>query len=234
MRSKSIGSLIGKFFIIAIVLLVLLQLYFFVQICWWRYVNPSSTSFMRIQLAQLREKHPDAELQFKWVDYQAISPAMKRAAIASEDATFMTHHGVNWDAIQGAFEKNKMKGRVVAGGSTITQQLAKNLFLSGERSYIRKAQEIVIAYMLEAVLGKKRILEIYLNVAEWGTGVFGIEMASRHYYGISAKSLNNWQAARLAAMLPKPRYYEVHLGANSLESKASRVVRWIPSIEIPK
>lgn len=234
MRSKSIGLWIGRIFIIAILLLLILQLYFFMQICWWRFANPTSTSFMRIQLSQLREKHPDAELQFKWVNYDAISPAMKRAVIASEDATFMTHHGVNWDAIQGAFEKNMSKGKVVAGGSTITQQLAKNLFLSGERSYIRKAQEIVIAYMLEAILGKRRILEMYLNVAEWGTGIFGIEMAAKHYYGTSARSLNTWQSARLAAMLPKPRYYEVHLDANSLVSKAGRVVRWIPSTEIPK
>lgn len=227
-------QVIKKVLVVAIILVVLLQLYFFIQICWWRFVNPSSTSFMRIQLSALQEKDPKAKLQFKWVPYSAISNNAKRAVVASEDATFVEHGGVYWDAIYGAFEKNMSRGKVVAGGSTISQQLAKNLFLSGSRSYVRKAQEIVITYMLELVMDKRRILEIYLNVAEWGNGIFGIEMAARHYYGVSAASLSSYQAATLAAMLPRPRYYDVHRNSRLLQYQAQRVQRWIPSTAIPQ
>src|SRR5690606_30521588 len=134
---------------------------------------------------------------------------------------------------QKAYEKNRKKGHVVAGGSTITQQLAKNLFLSGERSYVRKAQEVVITYMLEFWMEKERILEIYLNSVEWGVGVFGAEAAARHYYGVSAASLTSYQAARLAVMLPNPRYYDVNRGSSYLARRTDLILRRMNSATLP-
>ena len=126
----------------------------------------------------------------------------------AEDAKFTEHDGFDWEGIQRAMDKNQRRGRIVSGGSTITQQLAKNLFLSGERSAWRKAQEAAITAMLEAVMSKRRIFEIYLNVAEWGENVFGAEAAAQHYFGVKAADLSEDQAAHLAAMLPRPRYYD--------------------------
>ncbi|MET3106125.1 monofunctional biosynthetic peptidoglycan transglycosylase [Oxalobacteraceae bacterium GrIS 2.11] len=217
-----------------IVLLVLLvQAYFFIQICWWIDHNPGSTSFMRQQLAVIREKKPDAKLQQQWVPYGKISNQLKRAIIASEDANFSEHDGVDWTAMEKAYEKNSKKGRVVSGGSTITQQLAKNLFLSGQRSYFRKGQEFVITFMLEAVMDKERIFEIYLNVVEWGNGVYGAEAAARHYYGISASGLNAAQAARLAVMLPNPRFYDVNRGSAYLQKRTDLIMRRMNSSTLP-
>jgi monofunctional biosynthetic peptidoglycan transglycosylase len=220
--------------ILAPVLLVLLiQAYFFLQICWWINYNPGSTSFMRQQLSVLREKNPEAKLQHKWVPYNRISNNLKRAVISSEDDGFSEHDGVDWEAMQKAYEKNQKKGKVAYGGSTITQQLAKNLFLSGERSYLRKGQELVITYMLELCMDKERILEIYLNVVEWGVGVFGAEAASRHYYGISAAALSPAQAARLAVMLPKPRFFDKHTGSAYLQRRTELILKRMNSAELP-
>ncbi|HKY03174.1 MAG TPA: monofunctional biosynthetic peptidoglycan transglycosylase, partial [Burkholderiales bacterium] len=141
--------------------------------------------------------------------------------------------GFDWEGIQRALKKNEKKGRAVAGGSTISQQLAKNLFLSGERSYIRKGEEALITLMLESTLSKRRILELYLNVAEWGEGVFGAEAAARHYYGISASQLNAWQAARLAAMLPRPRYYDQNRGSPYLVGYSNRILGRMHYAQIP-
>jgi len=146
---KSFRKLLLWVILLPLTLFLLVQLYFFVQIWWWVDHNPSSTSFMRHQLSVLQEKNPNAVLQQKWVPYDRISTNLKRAIIASEDANFSEHEGVDWEALQKAYEKNSHKGKVVAGGSTITQQLAKNLFLSGQRSYLRKGQEFIITYMLE-------------------------------------------------------------------------------------
>ena len=214
-------------------LFLLIQLYFFLQICWWINNNPDSTSFMREQLSVLQEKRADAKLAHVWVPYKRISNNLKRAIIASEDANFSEHDGVDWDALQKAFEKNTKKGKVVAGGSTITQQLAKNLFLSGQRSYFRKGQEFIIAYMLEAVMDKERIFEIYLNSVEWGVGVFGAEAAARHYYSVSASSLGAAQAAKLAVMLPNPRFYDKNRNAPYLRSRAGLILRRMGSAELP-
>ena len=220
--------------IVALVGIVLLiQGYFFLQIWWWVDHNPGSTSFMRGQLAVLQEKNPKAKLKHQWVPYQRISNNLKRAIIASEDANFSGHQGVDWDALQKAYEKNARKGKVVAGGSTITQQLAKNLFLSGDRSYLRKAQEFVITYMLEFWMDKQRIFEIYLNVAEWGTGVFGAEAAARHYFGVSAAQLSPSQAARLAVMLPNPRFFEKRQGSVYLTQRTSLILRRMGSADLP-
>jgi monofunctional glycosyltransferase len=216
-----------------ILVVLLIQLYFFLQIGWWVGHNPSSTSFMRQQLLVLREKNPNAKLQHKWVPYNRISGNLKRAIIASEDSNFSEHEGVDWDALQRAYEKNSKKGKVVAGGSTITQQLAKNLFLSGDRSYLRKAQEFVITFMLEFWMDKERIFEIYLNVVEFGSGVFGAEAAAQHYYGVSAAQLGASQAAKLAVMLPNPRFFDAHRGSGYLARRTGLILRRMGSAELP-
>lgn len=219
--------------LLPVILYLLLQLYFFLQIGWWVHHNPSSTSFMRQQLAVLRDKNANAELKHQWVPYHRISRHLKRAIIASEDARFTGHEGVDWNALLKAYEKNARKGKIVAGGSTITQQLAKNLFLSGSKSYFRKGQEIIITYMLEFWMDKERIFELYLNLAEFGVGVFGAEAAARYYYGVPAASLSAPQAARLAAMLPKPRYFDKHRNSSYLKYRTALILRRMGSANIP-
>ena len=223
------------FWLIAVPVLAVLalQLYFFLQIWWWVDHDPSSTAFMRQQRSVLQEKNPAFRLQYSWVPYERISMNLKRAIIASEDSHFSAHEGVDWDALQKAYEKNNRKGRTVSGGSTITQQLAKNLFLSGERSYLRKGQELVIAYMLEFWMDKERIFEIYLNVVEWGSGVFGAEAAARHYFGVPAANLGAAQAARLAVMLPNPRFFDKNRGSAYLARRSSMILRRMGSAELP-
>ncbi len=163
---------------------------------------------MTLALDELRQRNPKATLVHQWVDYGRISANLKRAVVAAEDDRFMDHSGVDWAGIEYALKRNQRKGRAVAGGSTITQQLAKNLFLSPRRSYVRKAQELVIALEMELLWDKRRILEVYLNMVEWGAGIYGAEAAAHRYYGSSAASLSPAQAARLAVMLPNPRGYE--------------------------
>ncbi|MDR2240432.1 MAG: monofunctional biosynthetic peptidoglycan transglycosylase [Zoogloeaceae bacterium] len=188
-------------------LLLLWQGWYLGWVVWWKYANPDTTSFMALRLDELRAADPKAELKKQWTPYERISGHLKRAVIAAEDAKFPEHEGFDWEGIQKALEKNRKKGKIVAGGSTISQQLAKNLFLSASKTPWRKAQEAVITLMLEAVLDKRRILEIYLNVVEWGGGIFGAEAAARHYYGVSAARLSAAQAARLAVLLPNPRKF---------------------------
>lgn len=212
---------------------VAVNLWFAAHILWWRTHPVGETSFMAYRMDELRDKSPKAKLQYSWVPYEKISNHLKRAMVAAEDAKFVDHEGFDWDGIQLALEKNQKKGRVVAGGSTITQQLAKNLFLTPSRSYLRKAEEAVITLMLEAMLDKKRILELYLNVIEWGNGIFGAEAAARRYYGVSAAALSPEQAARLAAMAPNPRFYERNQGAPGLAKKTGIIVGRMPSAELP-
>ena len=214
-------------------LVVVPQLWFAAHIWWWRDHPVGETTFMAWRMDELRAKNPKAQQKYAWVPYERISPNLKRAMIAAEDAKFVDHEGFDWDGIQLAMEKNQKKGRVVAGGSTITQQLAKNLFLSPSRSYWRKAEEAVITVMLEAMLPKRRILEIYLNVIEWGSGIFGAEAASRQYFGESAAQLSAEQAARLAAMAPNPRFYERNPGAPGLNRKIGIILARMPGAEIP-
>ena len=220
-------------FILPVLLVAAVQLYFFLQIWWWVDHNPSRTSFMRQQEAALQEKNPKAEIKQMWVPYNRISINLKRAIIASEDANFSEHQGVDWEALQKAYEKNTKKSKVVAGGSTITQQLAKNLFLSGSRSYLRKGQELVITYMLESLMDKERIFEIYLNVVEFGTGIFGAEAAAQHYYRVSAARLGAAQAAKLAVMLPNPRFYDKHRDSGYLARRTGVILRRMGSAELP-
>ncbi len=206
--------------LLAIVLVVLYQLWIFMHILWWVKHNPSSSAFMRTSLSTLQEENPDATLKHQWVEYHKISRNLKRAVIASEDAKFVGHEGFDWDGIQKAYEKNWQKGKIVAGGSTISQQLAKNLFLSTGRTPWRKLEEAAITWMLERMMSKRRIFEIYLNIIEWGNGVFGAEAAARHYYKTSAANLSAGQAAKLAAMIPNPKYYDKHREARGLVRKA--------------
>ena len=227
------GRWIKWIFLGPLLAVFLLQLYFFIQVCWFAYFNPSSTSFMRAQLSELREKNPNAELKHEWVPYDRISNNLKRAVVASEDANFADHPGVDFEALEKAYNRNNRKHKVVGGGSTITQQLAKNLFLSGERSYLRKGQEMVIALMLETVMSKRRILEVYLNVVEFGRGVFGAEAAARYYFKVPAASLAPFQAARLAVMLPNPRYYDRHRSTNYLVKRTVLIQRRMASAELP-
>lgn len=191
-----------------VLLLIAYQLWIFAHLLTWKWVNPGETSFMSIRLEELREKNPKAELKHQWVEYAKISTHLKRAVVAAEDDRFMDHHGFDLRGIEYALKKNERRGKSVAGGSSITQQLAKNLFLSPSRSYIRKAEEAVIALMIEALWDKRRILEVYLNVVEWGNGVFGAEAAARHYYKVPAAQIGPSAAARMAVMLPNPRQYE--------------------------
>ena len=212
---------------------VLLQLWYAAHIWWWRDHPPSETAFMSVRLAELKRVNPGARLQYTWVPYQRISVQLKRAMIAAEDAKFVEHEGFDWDGIELAIEKNQKRGRIVAGGSTITQQLAKNLFLSGSRSWLRKGEEAIITLMLEAILDKRRIFELYLNVIEWGNGVFGAEAAAQRYFGIPAARLSAEQAARLAAMAPNPRFYERNAGAPGLNRKIHIILARMPAAELP-
>lgn len=214
-------------------LLFLYQLWIFLHICWWIKFNPSSSAFMEDRLDVIQEKNPDAELKYKWVDYGKISSNLKRAVIASEDAKFVDHEGFDWEGIQKAYEKNLKKGKIVAGGSTISQQLAKNLFLSTKRTPWRKGEEALITVMLENILSKRRILEIYLNVIEWGNGVFGAEAASRHYYKTSAAKLSSGQAAKLAAMIPNPRFYDKHQSTSYLNRRTATIQARMRFAEVP-
>ena len=212
---------------------LLVQGWFFVHVLWWSGHNPSSTAFMQARLAVLEQKDNKAALKHEWVGYDRVSSNLKRAVVAAEDAKFVDHEGFDWEGIQKALEKNEKKGKVVAGGSTISQQLAKNLFLSGSRSWLRKAQEAAITWMLESTMSKRRILELYLNVAEWGNGVFGAEAAAHHYFGVSAARLSAQQAAWLAAILPAPQRYDRNRGSAWIARKSEIIVARMPSAQIP-
>lgn len=215
------------------IIIVVYQLWIFLHICWWVNHNPSTSAFMEDRLEVLQEDNPDAVLKHRWVEYQKISPNLKRALVAAEDAKFVDHEGFDWEGIQKAYQKNLKKGKVVAGGSTISQQLAKNLFLSTKRTPWRKAEEAMITVMLEATMSKRRIFEIYLNVIEWGNGIFGAEAAAKYYYHTTAKNLSSEQAAKLAAMVPNPRYYDKHRQAKGLIRKTGIIEARMNSAEIP-
>lgn len=216
-----------------LVLMLLYQAWIAAHIWWWVDHNPASSAFMADRLEVMQEKNPEAELQHQWVPYKKISNHLKRALIASEDAKFVDHEGFDWDGIQKAYEKNIKRGKVVAGGSTISQQLAKNLFLSTKRTPWRKGEEVIITVMMEQMMEKERIFEIYLNVIEWGNGVFGAEAAARHYYHLSAAQLSPQQAAKLAAMVPNPRYYDKHREAKGLLRKTDIILGRMSDAEIP-
>jgi len=218
---------------IAVIALAIYEFWFFAQILYWVEHNPTTTQFMDARLEVLRQKKPKAGLDQTWVAYERISVHLKRAVIVAEDAKFVDHEGFDWEGIQRAMDKNQRVGKFVAGGSTITQQLAKNLLLSGERSLLRKGQEAIFTAMLEATMDKRRIFEIYLNVAEWGENIFGAEAAARYYFGVSAAELEPDQAARLAAMLPRPRYYDRYRSSAYLAHYSESILAQMHTAQVP-
>jgi monofunctional biosynthetic peptidoglycan transglycosylase len=222
-----------RVFLLALIALAAIQFWFLVHVWYWAGNNPESTAFMRARLQILQQDNPKARLRQQWVPYQRISGHLKRAIVAAEDAKFVNHNGFDWDGIQKAYEKNLREGEIVAGGSTITQQLAKNLFFSGERTWWRKAQEAVVAVMIETVMSKRRILEIYLNVIEWGEGVFGAEAAARHHYGTTAAGLSPEQAARLASIVPSPRRYGPASDTAYLQRRTQTILARMNGAQIP-
>jgi monofunctional glycosyltransferase len=209
------------------------QLYYFAQIAAWNVIDPGSTAFMRADAWRLKAETPPVAIQHQWVPYEQISRNLKRAVIASEDADFANNNGYEVDAILQAWEKNRARGRIVAGGSTISQQLARNLFLSSEKSYLRKAQELIITWMLETLLDKERIFEIYLNSVEFGRGVYGAEAAARYYFKVPASRLTAGQAARLAVMLPNPKYFDLHRNSPYLAQRTRVIARRMGAAELP-
>ncbi|MCX7197398.1 MAG: monofunctional biosynthetic peptidoglycan transglycosylase [Proteobacteria bacterium] len=223
----------ARLLLLALGALLAWQLWLLAHVVYWKYHNPVETSFMDLRLDQLRAKDAKARLRHQWVPYERISIHLKRAIIVAEDDKFVDHEGFDWDAIQKALEQNRKQGRVVRGGSTISQQLAKNLFLSDARTPTRKVQEAAITLMLEQTMDKRRILEIYLNVIEWGNGVFGAEAAARHYFGVSAAQLTPAQAAMLAAMVPNPRFYDRNRGSRWLARYTEIILSRMPRAVVP-
>lgn len=224
---------------------VALQLTFALRVAAMGWLNPSSTAFARSEAFRLLQTEEGLRWDWQWVDYPQIANSLKRAVLASEDAGFVDHAGVEWDAIEKAWEKNQAarpspprasgpprEPRWV-GGSTVTQQLAKNLFLSGERTVVRKSQELLIAFMLEAFLSKQRILEIYLNHVEWGQGVFGAQAAARHYWRTDAARLSPEASARLAVMLPAPKRFEKRPHSPYLAGRTQTVLARMGAVELP-
>jgi monofunctional biosynthetic peptidoglycan transglycosylase len=214
-------------------IVLLYQAWLFAWVLAWKWIDPDMTRFMEIRLAELQAGDARAFLKKQWVEYGRISVHLKRALIAAEDDLFTRHGGFDWNGIRRAMERNRQRGKIISGGSTISQQLAKNLFLSPQRSLWRKAEEAAITLMIEAVWDKRRIFEVYLNVIEWGNGVFGAEGAARHYFGVGADRLAPWQAARLAAMTPSPRFYDRNRDAPALAARAALIASRMPSARIP-
>ena len=233
---------------------VALQLFFVARIALMVVVDPTSTAFMRSEAwrtaAGSRGSDKAWNWSHQWVDDAQISPNLKRAVIAAEDAGFADHGGVDWAAIEGAWQKNERRQQIaekraanqpekaarepkIVGGSTITQQLAKNLLLSGERQLLRKGQELVLTLLLEALLDKRRILEIYLNSVEWGEGVFGAEAAAQRYFNKPASRLSPHEAARLAVMLPSPKFFETRQGSAYLARRTGTIVARMGAVAPP-
>ena len=257
---KAIAASLARLLALVVLCALALQLYFAARVALMAWVDPHSTTFQRSEGWRLLTEKDRPSWSQRWVDYPAISDSLKRAVIASEDAGFSEHSGVEWDAIEKAWERNqnaearaearaekanqqRRGGKLAAlksvaqaklvGGSTITQQLAKNLFLGGERSLGRKAQEFVITLMLEALLSKRRILEIYLNNVEWGEGLFGAEAAAQYYFRVSAAKLGPLQAAQLSVMLPAPKRFEKRPGSAYVVGRAGTVAARMGAVELP-
>ncbi len=230
---------------------VALQLAFVGRIALMAAVDPQSTAFQRSEAWRLARSDGAFQWSQQWVPYARLSPHLKRAVIASEDAGFTSHGGVDWSAIEQAWEKNARRREQaerraaragqplhtrpprIVGGSTITQQLAKNLLLSGERHMLRKGQELVLALLLETFLSKQRILEIYLNSVEWGSGVFGAEAAAQRYFRKPAERLSPHEAARLAVMLPAPKLYETRPNSAYLAGRTATIVARMGAVQLP-
>jgi len=254
------GRSLRRLALLVIVSLIALQLYFLARIALMAIVDPESTTFQRSEAWRLAVDGRPHGWRQQWSSYPTLSAHLKRAVIAAEDSGFTEHSGVEWDALEKAWERNERADQIaeqaaqraqrhdakpgtragaparppkVVGGSTITQQLAKNLFLSGERNFLRKAQELVLAWELEAILGKRRILEIYLNEVEWGEGVFGAAAAAQRYFGVGATALGAQQAAQLAVMLPAPKRFEKRPGSPYVVGRAATIVARMGRVDVP-
>jgi monofunctional biosynthetic peptidoglycan transglycosylase len=242
---------LGRLLALLLVGVLALQLFFAGRIALMNVLAPQSTSFQRSEIWRLLSEKGQIAWAQQWVDEARLSKNLQRAVIASEDAGFSEHGGVDWDALEKAWEKNQraearaekqaarlQPGRTapsakIVGGSTITQQLAKNLFLSGERNLLRKGQEFALTFMLEGLLSKSRILEIYLNNVEWGEGLFGAQAAARHYFRVDAAQLSAHQAARLAVMLPAPKRFEKRPASPYVLSRAATIEARMNAVELP-
>ena len=189
--------------------------------------NPSTTAFIESRKVDAAEKGRPFTLHWTWVPLARTSPYLRKAVLAAEDAAFYQHHGFDWDGMKDAFTRNWDQGQLRRGGSTITQQLAKNLYLSPEKNLFRKAREALLVWEIERTLPKKRILELYLNTAEWGHGVFGAEAAARHHFGKSAEDLSADEAALLAAMLPSPRQHDPLRLTPYLSKRQAQILKWM-------
>ena len=222
-------AFIVRSLLVVVSFVLLVQLWIFASLAWWRYKPVETTMFMRIDYWS----EPSKPIQHEWRDYDEISEYMKKAIVAAEDGKFMQHHGFDWDGIQAALERNNDTGKVVAGGSTISQQLAKNLFLYNKRSFIRKGQEAVATWMMERMWSKERILEVYLNSVEFGDNIYGIEAATQHYFGKSSRSLSREQAVFLAAILPNPKYYQDHQNDRKLQNRKRMIRKYMRYSDIP-
>ncbi len=237
-----------RWLLLLLLAVLALQLFFVLRIATMALLAPQSSAFQRSEAWRLVSEKDQLQWRQQWVSYEKLSEHLKRAVIASEDDSFVDHDGIDWEALEKAWQKNTRAearaakratkpaktGRVkVVGGSTITQQLAKNLFLSGERTLLRKGQEFVITLLLEAILSKQRILEIYLNSVEWGEGVFGAEAAAQHYFRKPASELTPLEAARLAVMLPRPRYFEKLPNSGYLAERAAVIAERMPKAQLP-
>ena len=222
-------AFIVRSLLVVVSFVLLVQLWIFASLAWWRYKPVETTMFMRIDYWS----EPSKPIQHEWRDYDEISEYMKKAIVAAEDGKFMQHHGFDWDGIQAALERNNDTGKVVAGGSTISQQLAKNLFLYNKRSFIRKGQEAVATWMMERMWSKERILEVYLNSVEFGDNIYGVEAATQHYFGKSSRSLSREQAVFLAAILPNPKYYQDHQNDRKLQKRERMIRKYMRYSDIP-
>ena len=214
--------------------IVLFNVWAYGNILSYRAIAPYRTSFMSMRMNELAAEKPDVALDYRWVPYAQISVNLKKALIASEDAGFAEHSGFDWNGIKNAMQRNERSGKIRAGGSTISQQLAKNLFLNESRSYFRKAEEAVLTSMLEATTDKDRLYELYLNVIEWGYGIYGAEAAAQHWHRKSAAELTKAQAAELAARVPRPLYYADHPRDAALKRKTNIILRRMGSAELPE
>lgn len=214
--------------------IVLFNVWAYGNILSYRAIAPYRTSFMSMRMHELAAEKPDVALDYRWVPYPQISVNLKKALIASEDAGFAEHSGFDWNGIKNAMQRNERSGKIRAGGSTISQQLAKNLFLNESRSYFRKAEEAVLTSMLEATTDKDRLYELYLNVIEWGYGIYGAEAAAQHWHRKSAAELTKAQAAELAARVPRPLYYADHPRDAALKRKTNIILRRMGSAELPE
>ena len=214
--------------------IVLFNVWAYGNILSYRAIAPYRTSFMSMRMDELAAEKPDVALDYRWVPYPQISVNLKKALIASEDAGFAEHSGFDWNGIKNAMQRNERSGKIRAGGSTISQQLAKNLFLNESRSYFRKAEEAVLTSMLEATTDKDRLYELYLNVIEWGYGIYGAEAAAQHWHRKSAAELTKAQAAELAARVPRPLYYADHPRDAALKRKTNIILRRMGSAELPE